>query len=213
MRNFRRLTWVDDEAKATWKPRLEAVRQWIVHREVFEPMKPMDVPACCAAAVRQCYPDESSVQDTIARHNESGVPHPIIQLDTHPILNVLLRPLGIYLFRHHLCSFDCAATTAMYEGIFQQYLETPDRPEARWLAEMLSWPVQYSALHGIAEVHTPVFKLIVPTRPSLGKHTVRLNGTLVPEHAAKGVHFPYRLPRKKTVTDSRGFKNGLQSIA
>ena len=35
-----------------------------------------------------------------------------------------------------------------------------DSEVVSWLMEMLSWNVQWSALHGIAEIKTPVFPII-----------------------------------------------------
>jgi hypothetical protein len=64
--------------------------------------------------------------------------------------------------------------------------------EMRWLQDILSWPYEWSSLHGIAEIRTPVVKVAVPTDATACTYTVRLPGTSYPREAADGNRFPYR---------------------
>ena len=73
--------------------------------------------------------------------------------------NILWRWMGPRAVPHLPCSFDCRASV--------EFANTADGPWPRaritarrwtWLEEILSWPVSWSALHGIAEVKTPVLK-------------------------------------------------------
>ena len=68
--------------------------------------------------------------------------------------------------------------------------ETADGAIAR-LGQVDAWPVLWSGLHGIAEIKTPVLKLIQPTDPTVENLRVRLAGESVIEGAARGVRFPF----------------------
>ena len=65
------------------------------------------------------------------------------------------------------------------------------------LDQVAAWPVLWSGLHGIAEIKTPVLKLIQPTDPTAENLRVRLAGESGIEGAARGVRFPFasRVPR------------------
>jgi hypothetical protein len=69
--------------------------------------------------------------------------------------------------------------------------------------------MEWSALHGIAEVRTPVFKLATDTDASAATYVVRHHGGGYPEHGATGLVFPYRRPDRLVVSESRGFQEGL----
>jgi hypothetical protein len=78
-----------------------------------------------------------------------------------------------------------------------------------WLLEILSWPVEWSALHGIAEIKTPVLKVCTRTDATPSKYVVRRQGDAYPEEGAKGLTFAYRLPRRPLLTQSMTFHRGL----
>lgn len=107
-----------------------------------------------------------------------------------PSLNVLLRAIGASLLRYVPCSFACAAAAADAS----RHQEASGR-----LLDILSWPMEWSALHGIAEIRTPVFRLIGSTDATAGERRVQLYGTRWPEEAALGLRFPYRrrVPRSR----------------
>ncbi len=69
--------------------------------------------------------------------------------------------------------------------------------EMEWLLEVLSWPMEWSALHGIAELKTPVFKATMNTDATAEKYLVRNSGSRTPPEAAHGVRFPYLLRHGK----------------
>ena len=60
-----------------------------------------------------------------------------------------------------------------------------------WLTEILSWPVQWSALHGIAETRTPVFKISSDTDATADKLTLTYLGTAEVARPRRGLGFPY----------------------
>jgi SAM-dependent methyltransferase len=82
--------------------------------------------------------------------------------------------------------------------------------EMDWLLEILSWPVEWSALHGIAEIKTPVLKVSTRTDATAKKYTVRRPATTYPVEGALGIRFPYRLRSARSlVTMPPGSRRGL----
>ena len=61
-----------------------------------------------------------------------------------------------------------------------------------WLEEILSWPASWSALHGIAEVKTPVLKASTRTDATAHEFIVRRHGPRLPAEAVAGLGFPFR---------------------
>jgi hypothetical protein len=110
--------------------------------------------------------------------------------------NLMWHLLDVRAVPHFPCSFVCPETIALGRGMLETGRRTGYADEVAWLEEILSWPVQWTALHGIAEVKTPVLRLIANTDPTPVKYTVRLHGTTYPEEGARGLAFPYQLPVK-----------------
>jgi hypothetical protein len=77
--------------------------------------------------------------------------------------NLLLRWLGVRSVPHLPCSFNCDETVRFAN----RYLEVtaPDEfPDARrFLEEMLSWPIEWTASQGVAEIHLPVMTIRAST--------------------------------------------------
>jgi SAM-dependent methyltransferase len=65
------------------------------------------------------------------------------------------------------------------------------RKEIIWTKEMLSWPIEWSALHGIAQIVTPVFRISTRTDLTARKYTVRYHGSSLPYEGANGMMFPF----------------------
>jgi hypothetical protein len=83
--------------------------------------------------------------------------------------------------------------------------------EMDWLVEILRWPVEWSALHGIAEIKSPVVKIITQTDATARKYVVRHAGDHYPEEGAHGLGFPYRGRRIPLLTQSPSFQRGLEN--
>jgi hypothetical protein len=80
-----------------------------------------------------------------------------------------------------------------------------------WLLEVLRWPIEWSALHGIAEIKTPVLKVISTTDATASKFVVRRRGTTFPAEGAKGLGFAFHLPRGPLFTESKAYRQGLRN--
>ena len=108
------------------------------------------------------------------------------------LTNLMWQVLDVRAVPHYPCSFDCSDTIALGREMLEAGRRAGYADEVAWLEEILSWPVEWSALHGIAEVKTPILKLITNTDATPVKYTVRLHGASYPEAGARGVAFPYQ---------------------
>lgn len=86
------------------------------------------------------------------------------------------------------CRFDCAEAAARLDGMLAA---APDGV-APFMRAVAAWPVEWSALHGIAEIRTPVMKRISRSDATAEKLVVRCGGAPDSvEAAAQGKTFPF----------------------
>lgn len=134
-----------------------------------------------------------------------------IFVDQPPEANLLLRWLGVRPVFHLPCRFDCPATIEVGKRLIALLRELGSGQEADWLRSMLSWPIEWSACHGIAEIKTPVVKIIACTDATAGMYKVRYAGRAYPAEGAQGLGFPYRQPGRLRVLQSESFQRGLKN--
>jgi hypothetical protein len=132
-----------------------------------------------------------------------------IGIRAEPETNMLWASLGIAPVPHIPCSFGCAASRQVGLQITDLGRARGYESEIGWMHEILSWPVSWSALHGIAETKTPILKLVNRTDATATKFTLDWRGTPTPDSAATGLTFPHMPPRRLKVSDSRSFQRGL----
>jgi len=75
---------------------------------------------------------------------------------------------------------------------------------------MLSWPMEWNALHGIAEIKTPILTICARTDWTPTLAVVPKEGTSYPDEGATGLRFPYRVVKDK-VTKAPAFKRSVMS--
>lgn len=152
-------------------------------------------PKCCVTFVeRVC--GQQSLFDTIwamaqADSGSMGTANEK-QVRGMPYTNVLLSSVGIRAVPHHPCSFRCDATDAFARELLGLVASDDNNSAHHTLLAMLKWPAEWSALHGIAEVKSPVFKLCRPTDSTASKYVVRWTGDAYPREGARGFQFPYQ---------------------
>jgi hypothetical protein len=105
--------------------------------------------------------------------------------------NILGRWLGVRLVSHLPCGFGCEASQVFADRFAPLW---PTR-ELAWAREILSWPVEYSALHGVAIITFPVLKVVTSTDYTATTQIVRREGTCYPAEAPTGLVFPFRRTR------------------
>lgn len=169
-------------------------------------------PACCRQFFqRTCIGESISdttwpmALNTLGLEDDSAV----CEIAGPPHTNLFWRALGVRAVNHFPCRSDCEASIELAEEFLNIGRNEGYSTQVDWLLEILSWPVEWSALHGIAEIKTPVLKIATNTDATYEKYIVRRQGTSYPEDGAQGLSFPYEQPRQMPITDSESFKRGL----
>jgi hypothetical protein len=123
--------------------------------------------------------------------------------------NVLLRALGVRAVFHLPCSFDCEGSRSVAAYNLSVARSNGYLEEAEWLLAMLRWPVRWSALHGIAIITTPVFRLSVNTDALATESTVERLGEVYPEEGAHGNRFPFRPSDVVQISSTKSFERSV----
>lgn len=110
---------------------------------------------------------------------------------------LLLHALRIPTLWYLPCQLICAGAQTGMELIPAALADLGEHEAAAWWADLAHWPVAWSGLHGIAEIKTPVFKLMGNTDPTAEKLTVQLESEWAVEAGARGLHFPYAQVAKR----------------
>jgi hypothetical protein len=132
-----------------------------------------------------------------------------IEIIGEPLANILWRWVGVRAVPHLPCRFNCALTVALGERLLEFGTRAGFESEMDHIRQILSWPLEWSALHGIAEVKTPVLKVSTRTDATARKYIVRWCGTSYPDEGARGLGFPYRTPKRVPLTRSPRYQRGL----
>lgn len=114
-----------------------------------------------------------------------------IKLPTNPLTNMFLHRLGLKYLHHIPCRMNCSDSITQAKKIHQIGKDLGLNHEMNWLTEILSWPIEWSALHGIAETKTPLFKFINETDATPFKYSIEYAGSQYPLEGARGLSFPY----------------------
>ena len=97
--------------------------------------------------------------------------------EVHSYSNPLLRYVGLRVGFHIPHSFDCQET--INAGAERLSL-AKDRDLVKLLTSLLSMPMRWEALHGIAVVRTPIFYIVTSTVPTGEKYTIDVEGKFIP---------------------------------
>lgn len=125
-------------------------------------------------------------------------PHPTRGLpdSPHPEDHQLLHLIGLSWWPTPLhCSSDLE--TLRWLGDRQQLANEQFPDELQWLQEFLAMPMEWSALHGIAELKTPLFRCMHDTISTAEKHRFLFRGHHLPAESARGLGHPYQLARRR----------------
>ncbi len=172
-------------------------------------------PDCCRKFFREVWVDQSSMDTTWAMAANTTAPKDaVITLESgHANLaNILWRWMGVRAVPHLPCQFDCGESIQFGEQLLRVAERAGYTEEVEWIQEVLSWPVEWSALHGIAEIKTPILKISTRTDATASKYVVRWTGTGYPQEGATGLRFPYRAPTRQIMTEGRSFQLGFNQI-
>ncbi len=170
-------------------------------------------PACCCSFFEDLWGNRQRIDTVWPMVEACAPPRPLEprRLE-HPatLANILWRFVGVRAVPHLPCRLDCAPSLEMAED----WLALGEREglveEVRWLRQLLATPIQWSALHGIAEIKSPLLKISTATDATPLEYTVRLTGDHYPEAGALAPTFPYRQGRQSPLTQSPAFLRGME---
>jgi hypothetical protein len=162
-------------------------------------------PPCCRDFFHRVWVDERLTDTTWSQARESrpDAPGDIIEVDGRAETNVLNRWLGVRAVHHLPCRFDCAPSVRLGRRHLDALAEIGYVREAAWIEDILSWPAEWSALHGIAEIRNPVVKVVTATDATTAKRVVRWRGEAYPAEGAVGLRFPFRAPGDGVIRPAR----------
>jgi siroheme synthase len=158
----------------------------------------LGVPACCVETCQETCGDGQLIDPTWVyatrrnpdmQTNEITVSSSEARVDA---TNTLLRWVGLRAVSYFPCSYECPATADVARKLEHTAEAAGSSREWEWLMTILSWPAEWTALHGIAEVRTPILKFRTATDATASKYTVRWAGRSFPQDGAAGLGFPYR---------------------
>ncbi len=133
-----------------------------------------------------------------------------LEVDFLPGSNLLLKRADVRPVDHLPCSPRCVRSQRNFELEKEQGISAGFEQEYRWLSEMLQFPAEWTALNGIAELRTPLFRISSETDARAQKRTLRRLGDHLPAEAPPGILFPFVSERHR-FSESDGFRRGLES--
>jgi hypothetical protein len=168
--------------------------------------KLLGIPPCCYAFLEKVS-TEDGLEDTtwpmaIASVVGMAEANRHVDLTGPPEANILWRWMGARAVPHLPCSFICEHTVKLGKEFIQIGRRFGFEEEMDWLLEILSWPVHWSALHGIAEIKTPVLKVSTRTDATPWKYTVQRQGQSYPSDAVQGLNFPYQTCDSRSICNN-----------
>jgi hypothetical protein len=157
-------------------------------------------PKCCCESFQRHWKEEGWRDLTIHSFGQ--------QLQTNLMYNnVLLRHIGIRGVFHLPCNVNCQESRQLGAKIIGIMMHTEGMDKlADWLQQLLVMPMEWSSLHGVAMVVTPILKTVYASDPVATKATLRLESEVYPLHGASGNKFPFQ-----NIVTSRLFFNGFKS--
>lgn len=171
-------------------------------------------PDCCHAFFHDVWVEEGMGDTTwpmARRTKEPGEGEQTIEVSGPPQNNILWRWMGVRPVSHLPCSFECEKTRELADRYIEIGREHGFEEEMDWMLEVLGWSVEWSALHGLAEIKTPILKVVTSTDATAGKYVVRRRGAGYPLEAGRGLFFPFEMNGPAKMTESRGFKRGIEN--
>ena len=155
-------------------------------------------PSCCRVFFRKFFVQEKWMDCILpAALNTETPPGNIQDVDVvgNPLLNPFWISVGVRLSPLFPCHFDCKHAGALAKYFAQAGEEAGFGAEIKFALEILNWPVEWSALHGIAEIKTPILKIAKRTDMTPLKYRIRWLGKSFPSEGGRGLDFPYRIGR------------------
>jgi uncharacterized protein len=186
-----------------WLARQEAVALGLAVRVLNQPGEPVRL-AVGPASRMPGLDGDVTVPATDRCGAASGWPDALGDgpADTSAFPNVLLRGIGLDVLGHEPCSAGCPRERVLAE----QRVSAAARAGVAGLDELLEvlgWSAEWTGLHGMAEVKTPVFRAVHPTSYTSGLRRARFHGT-TPAGSPAGLCFPFPPSPARPLLQIRG---------
>jgi Methyltransferase domain len=137
-------------------------------------------PPCCIDFFNRVWVDEGFIDTTWPMAQNTASKRVIspthLEIAEASSCHQLLRWLGLRIAIHLPCSFDCQPSIELGDRLTQFARSQGFQQEMDWLEEMLSWPVEWTALNGIAEITTPVGTISTVTDATAETYRVSYKG-------------------------------------
>lgn len=181
----------------------------ITHGDIAAYHQSLGTPACCSRFLAKL--KQHKIQEAIWPMAQDGLltGEQKIKIQGHFATNPLLYPLGIYLLHHQACSSNCDASISLAEDVINTAIKMGHADVFNTVKDILSWHYSWSTLHGIAELKTPLFKMIYNSQACAIKYQVDWVGCVQLDTGIIGTDFPYQTPKKRIFTDSAAYRRGL----
>ena len=169
------------------------VKAW-KRRDTEEMGRLLGYPRCCREFYRTVFELRQLIDQTWpAAMNTTAAKHEdrVIRITATPWGNSLLRTIGLKPVLHLPCSFECAASLELGTRFSELMCAEGYAEEVTYLREALQWPAEWSGLHGIAEIRTPVVKICTRTDSTAQKLVVQWLGSQYPREGARGLTYPF----------------------
>jgi uncharacterized protein len=157
--------------------------------------KLLGYPVCCQAFANDWATNSQStdpIWDMAANSRSRESESRTFDINGETATNLLLRQIGLRPVPHWPCSPTCKQTVEFFQQLQAVLRPVTVSRAADHLTEMLSWPMEWSALHGIFEVRTPILKLCGATVFTSKLHSLKWTGRVYPKEGVRGLGFPYR---------------------
>lgn len=195
--------------------------------------KLLGYPACCREFFQQVWVEEHWLDTTWPMAERTGVEskqhdHVVFEAGTGTLnpdmrllrfsgnvrwpANILGRWAGVRAVPWLPCSLACRATVEAWDTHWGPLAVDTDPEAVDWLRTLLQASWKWSALHGIAEIETPIFKVSTRTDACDEVHTVEYVGAHELEAGATGTRFPYHAPQAPQLTKGKSFAAGLEAL-
>ncbi|MCK9494160.1 MAG: class I SAM-dependent methyltransferase [Dehalococcoidia bacterium] len=171
-------------------------------------------PLCCRDAFQRIWVRDQQVDTTWAMvADPAGETVELRDIDPHN--QILGRWAGYRAVPHLPCSWTCARTRLFGRLLIDLGRRRGYGQAMDWLEEALSWPYEWSALHGIAEIRSPILRIATRTDATASRYTVRIHSDHYPEAGAAGTRFPFRTRRQlhQLARTAPASRNGFTSAA
>lgn len=181
------------------------------HPEYFEDTQIQAIdrlgyPMCCVANFDTWWNREHYFDLTWPQYENSNQ-------EFSPFCNVLLKCLGVRPVFHLPCGFHCESTIKIAHDIQDLMMAYGMARIADNIKHLCDMPMEWSALHGYAEIRTPIFKIVTKTDATPEEYKFQKPGIFMPVHGASGLAFPFRNTQNVKLTETVSFHKSLETLS